>query len=241
MSSQNMSMRMLEETYSQWMFSDTAADNRISYHGQPRNVALPIGYQPFERCSAQSGYGIYMRNERPLQKDKGFKKLKFRHDEKLALRIYKKMKEGKSIYPYEGLTKIEDKISEIGALTDFSEDALRFAVYRSHFFKLKDIDEVRRKLRNFRVDGKEIRILDRHPWELSALKRKMIDEAYAGFSVGDFYHIMIIEKKCDPPAQGVFEPWMLMTESNEPGTVDFRRRKDSDIHCGYSFLHLEQL
>ena len=37
-----------------------------------------------------------------------------------------------------------------------------------------------------------------------------------------------------PGPQPVFEPWMLMTEEDEPGVIDFKVREK--INCGFSFL-----
>lgn len=204
------------------------------YRGEPGNVILPVGFQPFERCAAQSAYAIYMRNSRPLQEDIGFEKLKFRHNEKLAKWIYDKMEGGKKIYPYEGLNECTFVIEKISHLTDFSEDALDFALYRSHYFRCKDKDNVRKRLESFLVDGKSIKIINRIPWKLSAGRRKRIDYTYGSFSLENWYGVRIVTRDSFPKPSPVFEPWMLMTDEDEPGVVDFKLREN--VNCGTSFL-----
>lgn len=204
------------------------------YHGQPGNIILPVGFQPFERCAAQNAYAIYMRNERPLQEDIGFEKLKFRHNEELANWIYDKMDGGKKIYPYEGLSECGFIIDQISRLTDFSEEALEYAVYRSHYFKYKNIGGVRNRLGSFTVDGKTIKIINRHPWKLSAGRRKKIDYNYKDFCLENWYSgVHKITRKTFPGPNPVFEPWMLMTDEDEPGVEDFKLR--DKINCTFSF------
>lgn len=204
------------------------------YRGEPGNVILPVGYQPYERSRAQNAYAIYMRDERPLQKDDGFEKLSFRHNDKLANWIYEKMDGGKKIYPYDGLSDCDFIIKQIQGLTQFSRDALHYAVYRSHYFKLSEIDEVEDKLKTFSVDGNRIEIIERHPWRLSSGRRKRIDYGYRDFCLENWYGIHMVTRTTYPGPQPVFEPWMLMTEEDEPGVIDFKVREK--INCGFSFL-----
>lgn len=201
------------------------------YRGNPGNLIYPIGFQPFMRCHMQNGYGIYMRNEQPLQQDIGFEKLRFRHSEKLSRWIYEKMQGGELIYPHEGLRQAEDVIEQIRNLKEFSEEAFLYALQRNHLFTLADMNKVQEELEQFCVDGETIRIVQRHPWKLSALRRKRIDEAYQNFSVEQWYGIHIITRQCIPGPSPMFEPWMIMEEQDEPGVVDFKVRRE--VRCGH--------
>lgn len=190
------------------------------FRAKPQNIVLPIGFQPFMRCSMQNGYGIYMRESTPLQQDYVFEKLRFRHNEKLANWIFEEMQGGKLIYPHEGLTKAQFVIDKIRDLNEFSEEALRYAVYRSHYYRLVDIDKARKDLQNFSVGGNFIKIIDGHTWKISSGRRHMIDQEYADFSLERIYGARILTKK-NKGVIGMFAPWMLMTSEDEPGIVDF--------------------
>lgn len=92
----------------------------------------PIGYQPFMRCSFQSGYTIPVKDIRfNLFQDIGFHKFKFRLTEEICNWIYDEMEQGKKIYPNEvnGLTEIVNKINQTKI---FSKDAFdkAFEVYK---------------------------------------------------------------------------------------------------------------
>ena len=161
-----------------------------------------------------------MRESTPLQQDYVFEKLRFRHNEKLANWIFEEMQGGKLIYPHEGLTKAQFVIDKIRDLNEFSEEALRYAVYRSHYYRLVDIDKARKDLQNFSVGGNFIKIIDGHTWKISSGRRHMIDQEYADFSLERIYGARILTKK-NKGVIGMFAPWMLMTSEDEPGIVDF--------------------
>ena len=194
------------------------------FRKKPQNIVLPIGFQPFMRCSMQSGYGIYMREPIPLQQDCAFEKLRFRHSEKLANWIFEKMEGGKRIYPYEGLTEAQFVIDKIRGLYAFSKEALQYAVYRSHYYRLEDIDKAEKDLQNFSIGGNFIKIIDGHAWKISSGRRKKIDQAYADFSLERIYGVRLLSRK-NTSVNGMFAPWMLMTDEHEPGTPDFEPLK----------------
>ena len=98
------------------------------------NTILPIGFQPFNRCNMQNGYGIEMETPFPLQEDIYFEKLHFRHDEELSRRIYEDMGEGRKIYPQDGLSEFADVIDKIKTSTIFSEEAFKIALRQSSNF-----------------------------------------------------------------------------------------------------------
>lgn len=199
--------------------------------GLPNNLIYPIGFQPFMRCSMQNGYGIYMRDSKPLQEDIGFEKLRFRHSEDLSKRVFDRMKGGELVYPHEGLNGVEFLINQIKSLTDFSEESFLYALQRSHMFRLKNKELGRQKLEAFYVDGKKITIKPSNAWHISRDRRRMIDDYYEGFDVEKFYNIHIRERKiCGPKGENVganmYEPYMLSnTDSTEnPGILDFKPR-----------------
>ncbi len=205
--------------------------------GLPDNLIYPIGFQPFMRCHMQNGYAIYMRDNRPLQTDKGFEKWRFRHDESLSKWIFDKMEGGELVYPHEGLKEADYIIESIAHETKFSEEAFLYALNRNHLYRLIDAEECKEDLYNFIVEGKRIEIINKHPWKLSAGRRKKIDSLYSNFSLESYYGIKILWR--DNPNRGysIFEPWMLKEKENEPGTIDFEPRKISKYSGIYARNH----
>lgn len=199
--------------------------------GLPDNLIYPIGFQPFMRCSMQNGYGIYMRESKPLQEDIGFEKLRFRHSEDLSKRIFDRMRGGELVYPYEGLRRIDFLIQQIAGLTDFSEEAFLYSLRRSHKFKLEDREICRKKIEKFHVDGKQITIRPYSAWHISRNRRRTVDENYAEFDVEKFYGIRVRTRKgCGsngkPAGANMYEPYMLSNEDSieNLGICDFQPR-----------------
>lgn len=199
-----------------------------------KNVIYPLGFQPFMRCHMQNGYGIYMREPLPLQEDFQFEKLKFRQSVELSNAVFELMEGGKKIYPHEGLGQAQFIIDEIGKLTEFSEEAFEYALYRSHYYRLADREKCLNDLENFLIDGKSVTIVKYHPWKLSSGRRKRIDVLYEDFSIERNYGIHIIERKQVPGPSIMYEPWMLRSVEDEPGVVDFRLRES--VECGDSIM-----
>lgn len=204
-------------------------EHPIYRHEMP-NVIYPIGFQPFMRCSMQNGYGIYMRTAKPLQEDLEFEKLRFRHSEKLSRWIYDLMDGGRKVYPHEGLVQVQFLIDQIRTATEFSEEAFRFALYRSHEFRLEEDEQVREKLRSFLINGEKIKIDDSHPWKLSAGKRKRVDYDYRDFSFEEWYGIHVLDRPTSPGSSAFFEPWMYPEKIEGPGVTDFKLREK--VECG---------
>ena len=96
--------------------------------GDMDGVALQIGYQPLQRCAHQSGYIYPMRNDRPLQDNWHFEKLRFKHSVELSQRVYNMMDGGKKVFPNEGITELRDYIERIRHSVVFALDELH-AVY----------------------------------------------------------------------------------------------------------------
>lgn len=197
------------------------------YQGPVQNLIYPIGFQPFMRCSMQNGYAIYMRDFQPLQGDRGFQRLRFRHSEELSERIYEYMDKGAKIYPHEGLNEVQFLIDQIAGETNFSYDAFRYALYRSHEYSLAMEEECLKRLQQFAVDGKKITIGTDSAWRLSSGRRRKINREHEDFSLQKEYHIFPVERRVIPAGASVFAPYMLMGKAEEPGVVDFRAREMS--------------
>lgn len=154
------------------------------------NSILPIGFQPFMRCHMQSGYGIKMEKEYPLQHDIAFEKLRFRHNEKLSRDVFAMMEQGKKIYPHEGLLNFQDIIDQIRIATTFSDDAFDYAFEKSNYFKDKEV--CRSKIINTKLCGKNIIIeKDTHPIHVSRQRRRRLDREYAHFSIEKKYGLKL--------------------------------------------------
>lgn len=106
-------------------------DRNIRFYlqsGDMDGVAIQIGYQPLQRCAHQSGYIYPMRNEKSLQENWHFEKLRFKHTVELSQQVYRMMDGGKKVFPNEGVTELRDYIERIKHSVVFSMDELQ-AVY----------------------------------------------------------------------------------------------------------------
>ena len=187
--------------------------------GKTENLIYPIGFQPFMRCHMQNAYGIYMREDNPLQSDLQFEKLKFRHNEQFSQKVFDLMKGGELIYPHEGLRQADFIINQIKNAYCFSEEAFQYALYRNHWFSIKDADIAKNELQSFTVNGHPIEITDRHPWKMSSGRRQKINRLYRDFSVQAYYGIIILDRLAN--YSKMFEPWMLPEEADGEGIKDF--------------------
>ena len=103
-------------------------DMNRSYYlqtGDMDGVALQIGYQPLQRCAHQSGYIYPMRNEKPIQENWHFEKLRFKQSVELSQYIYKMMDGGKKVFPNEGVSELKEYIEDIKHSVRFSIDELQ--------------------------------------------------------------------------------------------------------------------
>lgn len=204
------------------------------YQGTMENLIYPIGFQPFMRCHMQSGYAIYMREANPLEQDGMFQKLRFRQSEELSRKVYDYMDGGEKIYPHEGLGKADFIIQSIKNATEFSYQAFEEALYRNHYYRIADREQCLKDLEGFSYEGQQFRVGNTRPWRLSSGRRKKIDSMYSGFTIEEAYGVSVSEWKCYPKGYTMFEPWMVMTDKEEPGVVDMRSRELSD--CSNLFM-----
>jgi hypothetical protein len=203
------------------------------------NTILPIGFQPFMRCHMQYGYGIYMRKPFPLQNDIHFEKLRFRHSEELSQYIFNLMEGGKLIYPQEGLSDSGFIIDMIKTSTVFSNKAFEYALKRNHYYRISDREECLKDLADFPVGSERIRIIEKHPWHLSSLRKKKINSAYNNFSIEHKYNIKIMSRMVSPGGAPMYAPWMIAEDDTFKGVYDMEPRK---VEC-YSLWarHMEYI
>lgn len=93
------------------------------------NNIIPIGYQPFMRCSNQYGYMMLVNNkEYDMMQDSIFDKFRIRLDEELCLWIYEEMEQGNKIYPNDDIPNIEKYIKQIDNQHIFSKTVFKTLV-----------------------------------------------------------------------------------------------------------------
>ncbi len=94
-----------EITAIKWALTDESAGLQL---------ITPIGYQPFNRCSAQHGY-MFMTSDPTydMQKDSLFEKYLIELNEDLCHWIYEEMHQGESIYPTNDIPNIETYMKAI--------------------------------------------------------------------------------------------------------------------------------
>ena len=87
---------------------------------------IPIGYQPFMRCSRQHGFMLLPHNAESydMYQDKKFQKYKYRSTPELCKWIYKEMDNGAKIYPYDDVPNLEKYLSLISKTTQFTDSVV---------------------------------------------------------------------------------------------------------------------
>lgn len=130
--------------------------------GDMDGVALQIGYQPLQRCAHQSGYIYPMRNEKPLQDNWHFEKLRFKQSVELSKQVFDMMDGGKKVFPNEGVMELRSYIDSIKQSVVFAMNELQ-AVYdcdgidKTIFPK---IDDLKKALVGYKTDDGVIAIQD---------------------------------------------------------------------------------
>jgi hypothetical protein len=135
---------------------------------------MPIGYQPFLRCSAQHGYCLCMTETDDLYSNPFFRKYKIRLTTELCQSVFQVFDQGKRIYPYEGLMEIQDVLQSIKGTNCFSRQAYNAAVT---VFKNKlDETTIERILKDKEITIKgTIEFIDRHRMKMQNEKYNAID------------------------------------------------------------------
>lgn len=73
-------------------------------------IIIPVGFQPFMRCSCQHAYMLLTRHDDDLLFDKRFDKFKFRLTAEICNWIYEEMDRGNKIYPQADVPDISKEI-----------------------------------------------------------------------------------------------------------------------------------
>lgn len=200
------------------------------------NIIWPFGYQPFRRCEMQDAYGIYMRNPNPLQNDFLFEKIIFKQSKELSRVIFEKMEGGNLIYPTEGFNEIQYLIDYIANLSDFSEEALDYALYRNHFFLKDEKKQVVELLHDFHFDNLNgVNIKQYHSWNLPLSKIKSMNEKYSDVQKALKSKIKQIKVNYPNGETYLHDLWMLTDNDICPGAIDFRTKYFSDNSSWFRF------
>lgn len=95
------------------------------YHEDIAEEIIPIGYQPFMRCSTQHGYALMEPDESyDMYKDPRFGKYRIRLTEDLCKWIFDEMDGGSKVYPNNDIPHIQRYISKINSTREFSREAV---------------------------------------------------------------------------------------------------------------------
>ncbi len=163
------------------------------------NSILPIGFQPFERCHMQYGYGIYMQEPFPLQEDISFEKLRFRHSQKLSQKVFELMDCGRKIYPHEGITDFDDIIKNIQSTNIFSKKAFLHAVSVSNTISSESDFYAALKLCDTEKIDKNIQICEAPNFNISRQRKRCLDRKYKNFSIEKEYNIRLMTRMSYTP------------------------------------------
>lgn len=90
-------------------------------------IVIPVGYQPFMRCSRQHGYMMLTYPEYDLLRDRNFDKFRFRLTEELCRWIYEKMGRGEAVYPDEDVPDISAEMERLNTQRVISRDVFEKA------------------------------------------------------------------------------------------------------------------
>lgn len=116
-----------------------------------RDAIYPIGKQAFRRCESQSAYAMRCEEEVILT-ESGFRRLRFKHSEKLSNDVYEFMKCGEGIYPNEGIELFDEEINKIKNLEEFSKEAFEYAFEDNLYFKsYEDAEKAISNLKEYNI------------------------------------------------------------------------------------------
>lgn len=110
------------------------------------DLIVPIGYQPFMRCSAQHGYMLYVRDETyDLLKDPLFDKFRIEHDEDFCRWIFDEMGHGTKVYPHDDIPKMENYMAAIRSTHTISQTTFENLMRHVHYSS-QEIQVIKRQL-----------------------------------------------------------------------------------------------
>lgn len=166
---------------------------------------VPVGYQPFMRCAAQSAYMLLAKDSTyDMYHDNTFEKFRFRLTEEICNWIYEEMDCGEKIYPYKDIPDIYDEVSAINEIKNFSYETLNLFVndLRTSGYDDMTITEIKKVVQSWGVDfSKDNTVFD----------SKKIQEINASYSIDVAEKIM--------NKHSIMRP-MLTLSLNTPITVN---------------------
>ena len=155
--------------------------------GDMDGFAFQIGYQPLQRCAYQSGYIFPMRNERSLQENWHFEKMRFRQTVELSQQVYHMMDGGKKVFPNEGITELRSYIEQIKHSVVFAMDELK-AVYENDGINkviFPTVDDLKKAVLGYKTPDGEIVIRDEPI--LYNIHRKLLDVVNSHYDGKDLF------------------------------------------------------
>ena len=113
------------------------------------NRIIPIGYQPFMRCSAQYSYAIAVKDESyDLLEDPLFDKFRIEHDEDFCRWIFDEMDGGTKVYPNEDIPKIEHYMEKIRNTNIISKETFEDVILNQWHYSEQEARDIKQSLRN---------------------------------------------------------------------------------------------
>ncbi len=121
--------------------------------GKFDGVAFQTGFQPFMRCSMQSGYVLPMREDNPIQLNNRFEKIHFRQSPKLSEKVFEMMENGKKVMPFEGINKAKKVIDEIKTTLIFTEKEIEEVYYNEVDKEIfSSLDEFKYAITSYKIN-----------------------------------------------------------------------------------------
>ena len=126
-------------------------DIRFIAEDDESKTIIPVGYQPFMRCAAQSAYMLLAPDpDYDLYQDTRFEKYKFRLTEEICNWIFEEMQQGKKVYPYDDIPDIYSEIAAENKSVVFSETV--YAKMKNSIEKQQLSDDEKRFLYQYLAD-----------------------------------------------------------------------------------------
>lgn len=126
-------------------------DIRFIAEDDESKTIIPVGYQPFMRCAAQSAYMLLAPDpDYDLYQDTRFEKYKFRLTEEICSWIFEEMQQGKKVYPYDDIPDIYSEVAAENKSVVFLEAV--YAKMQNSIDKQQMSDDEKRLLYQYLAD-----------------------------------------------------------------------------------------
>ena len=190
------------KAYKKLMGMESGEIRRAADSGDWDGIAFQIGFQPFLRCRAQSGYIFPMCKDVPLQENPKFEKLRFKQTQKLSEKVFELMDGGKKVFPYEGLSEARPVLTAMQNSWTFSEDDLNalFEWEQVDLSLFPNAKELKTAFAGWSFEGNTIKIIQDkvdYPIAPSIMERinAMYDSIDIEKEIGNIIHIRPEQKK----------------------------------------------